>query len=91
MSEADPRERLLSLGLEMREAYAKNKRVMSFDEYFALFAAQPERQARSAAQYIRDVFDFFGTVEVRHPRGTDVRVAVGGRVRGGETIMAMLR
>jgi len=25
------------------------------------------------------------------PRGTDVRVAVGARVRGGETIMAVLR
>jgi serine protein kinase len=73
MSEGDPRERLQSLGHEIREAYAKNKRVMSFDEYFALFAAQPERQARSAAQYIKDVFDHFGTEEVRHPRGVITR------------------
>src|SRR5688500_16898253 len=57
----------------MREAYAKNKRVMSFEEYFALFTAQPERQGRSAAQYVRDVFDHFGTEEVRHPRGTVTR------------------
>ncbi len=67
--EGDPRERLHSLGAELRDAYAKNKRVMSFEEYFALFSAQPERQARSAAQYLRDVFDYFGTEEVRHPRG----------------------
>jgi len=69
----DPRERLQSLGLEIREAYAKNKRVMSFEEYFTLYTAQPERQARSAAQYIRDVFDYFGTEEIRHPRGTLTR------------------
>ncbi len=68
--EPDPRDRLQVLGAEIRDAYAKNKRVMSFEEYFALVAAQPERQARSAAQYLRDVFDHFGTAEVRHPRGT---------------------
>jgi predicted Ser/Thr protein kinase len=73
VTEGDPRERLQSLGQEIREAYAKNKRVMSFDEYFTLFAAQPERQARSAAQYIRDVFDHFGTEEERHPRGLVLR------------------
>lgn len=66
----DPREHLASLGAELREAYTRNKRVMSFEEYFALFSAQPERQARSAAQYIRDVFDHFGTEEIKHPRGT---------------------
>ena len=71
MSEVgDPRERLQSLGLEIREAYAKNKRVMSFEEYFALFAVNPERQARSAAQYIKDVFDYFGSEEIRHPTVT---------------------
>src|SRR5260370_10146652 len=69
----DPRERLHSLGLEIRESYVKNKRVMSFEEYFALFSAQPERQARSAAQYVRDAFDHFGTVEVKHPRGALTR------------------
>jgi len=73
VSDGDSRERLQALGLEMREAYAKNKRVMSFEEYHALFTAQPERQARSAAQYVRDVFDYFGTEEVRHPRGTITR------------------
>lgn len=72
-SEGDPRERLHALGSEIRDAYARNKRVMSFEEYFALFCAGPERQARSAAQYLRDVFDHFGTEEVRHPRGTITR------------------
>ena len=67
------RERLVSLGAEIRDAYAKNKRVMAFDEYFALVVAHPERYARSAAQYLKDVFDHFGADEVHHPRGNVTR------------------
>jgi predicted Ser/Thr protein kinase len=67
------RDRLSSLSSDIQTAYAKNKRVMSFEEYFALFLADPGRQCRSAAQVLRDVFDHFGTREVRHPRGTITR------------------
>src|SRR5438552_17480228 len=35
---------------EMRENFARNRRVMSFGEYFSLFGADPARQVRSAAQ-----------------------------------------
>ncbi len=69
----EPRDHLVSLGTEIRDAYAKNKRVMAFDEYFALALAQPERHARSAPQYLTDVFNHFGTTEVRHPRGLVTR------------------
>jgi len=55
---------------EMRETFARNRRVMSFGEYFSLFGADPARQVRSAAQYLRDVLDHFGTETVRTPRGT---------------------
>jgi serine protein kinase len=58
---------------EMRESFARNRRVMSFGEYFSLFGADPARQVRSAAQYLRDVFDYFGTETVRTPRGTMTR------------------
>src|SRR5262245_11089144 len=71
MSEStDARERLQSLGADIREGYARNRRVMAFDEYFALFCAHPARQARSSAQYLVDVFDHYGVADVRHPRGT---------------------
>jgi predicted Ser/Thr protein kinase len=73
MADFDPRESLTALGAEIRDAYAKNKRVMSFDEYFTLFAQQPERQGRSAAQYLKDVFDHFGTEDKKHPYGTLTR------------------
>ena len=54
---------------ELRESFARNRRVMSFGEYFSLFGADAGRQVRSAAQYVRDVFDHFGTDIVRTPRG----------------------
>jgi predicted Ser/Thr protein kinase len=73
MTEPDARERLQALGAEIRDAYTRNRRVMSFDEYFALVAQQPRQQARSAAQYLLDVFEHYGTTTVRHPRGELVR------------------
>src|SRR4051794_26824934 len=54
---------------EMRESFARNRRVISYGEYFALFGTEARRQVRSAAQYLRDVFDHFGTESVRTPRG----------------------
>jgi predicted Ser/Thr protein kinase len=54
---------------ELRESFARNRRVMSFGEYFSLFGTDAGRQVRSAAQYVRDVFDHFGTEIVRTPRG----------------------
>ena len=40
----DARERLSALGAEIRDGFARNRRVMSFDEYFQLFTQQPLRQ-----------------------------------------------
>ncbi len=64
-----PRERLARLGGEFKESFARNKRVMSFEEFFALLSASPAYYARSAAQYLKDVFDHYGTEDVRTPRG----------------------
>src|SRR3569833_543725 len=58
---------------EMRDSFARNRRVISFSEYVTLFSAEPVRQLRSAAQYLRDVFDHFGTEPVRTPRGPMTR------------------
>jgi predicted Ser/Thr protein kinase len=63
------RRRFASLGGEIRQAYVRNRRVMSFDEYFADVAAAPRRYARSIAQYVCDVFDYYGAEQVRHPQG----------------------
>jgi predicted Ser/Thr protein kinase len=65
----DPKAWLAQTAGELRESFARNRRVMSFGEYFSLFATDAGRQVRSAAQYLRDVFDHFGTEIVRTPRG----------------------
>jgi predicted Ser/Thr protein kinase len=73
MSDDPNLSRLTGIGNDIREGFTKNRRVMSFGEYFQLFCARPQQQIRNAAQYLRDVFDHFGTREVRHPRGTVTR------------------
>src|SRR5438552_3347899 len=72
-AEKEPFERLAQLGGEIRDAYARHKRVMSFDEYYALVADAPQRHARSAPQYLLDALEYFGTEEIHHPRGTVTR------------------
>ncbi len=69
----DARDWLAQATGEMRESFARNRRVISFGEYFALFGAEPARQLRSAAEYVRDVFDHFGSEPVRTPRGPMTR------------------
>ena len=46
---------------------------MSFDEYFAHFASQPASELRTAAQYMRDCIDHYGSVELEQPTGHVVR------------------
>jgi predicted Ser/Thr protein kinase len=78
---------LSRIGQEVRDAYTRNKRVMSFDEFYQLFLQRPDQYARNAAQYLKDVFDHFGTVEVKTPRGPQTRYRLfdvpfdGGRDR----------
>ena len=58
-----------ALAGETLDTYAKSRRVMSFGEYLALFGENPKQQARSAAEYLRDAFDFYGHDTVKSPRG----------------------
>ncbi len=55
------------------DGFKTGKRVLSFDEYLDQFAAHPVRHGRSAPQYVRDMFRFYGTEELERPWGTDVR------------------
>jgi predicted Ser/Thr protein kinase len=69
----DALEALAQIQADVQSAYTRNKRVMSFGEFFALFRKDPRRFSRNAAQYLLDVFDHFGTAEVRTPRGSLTR------------------
>jgi serine protein kinase len=58
---------------DMRDSYSRNRRVMSFSEYLTLFENDMLRQVRSAAQYLRDVFDHYGTTSIQGTRGALTR------------------
>jgi serine protein kinase len=63
------RDELRQLGDDIREDFVQNRRVMSFSEYVELAGTRPYHQLRSAPQYIRDCFDFYGTETLQMPWG----------------------
>ncbi len=69
MAEKSAADELQSIGQDVRDAYSRNRRVLSFDEFYALAQQNPAQYARNAAQYLKDVFDHFGSYEVDTPRG----------------------
>jgi serine protein kinase len=60
---------LENLGDEIRKAFTRNRRVMSFAQYVEVVLAEPRRQLRSAAQYLVDCFDHYGTSMIQYPWG----------------------
>ncbi|MEO8212591.1 MAG: serine protein kinase PrkA [Myxococcales bacterium] len=64
---------LAQTATDVREGFERKRLLMSFAEYFSLFGAAPARHARSAAQYLRDVFDHFGSTTIATPRGAVTR------------------
>lgn len=72
-SDTELRRRLSELVDGVESAYRQSRRVLSFHEYLELFAADPSRNGRNAATYVRDMFDHFGTRPVQRPWGEAVR------------------
>ncbi|MBI5547792.1 MAG: serine protein kinase PrkA [Deltaproteobacteria bacterium] len=56
----------------VKTAFENDRTILSFDEYLELLLARPQTFARNSAQYVRDVFDHFGT---------ETRAGAGGPVR----------
>ena len=85
---------LESISDRVKQAFDDDRTVLSFADWFDLFLEHPQRNLRSAAQYIRDVFDFFGTESRPLPTGPirrfklfDAPWAAGvGRVSGQEQV-----
>jgi predicted Ser/Thr protein kinase len=53
--------------------FARERRVLSFQEYLDLFAQDPVRHSRDASTYLRDAFDHYGREEIERPWGTQER------------------
>lgn len=82
----------------VRRTFADDCTILSFSEYLALVLADPARHLRSAAQYIVDMLDYYGRVELETPVGKTVRYKLfdapfaggEGRVAGQEMVQEQL-
>jgi serine protein kinase len=77
-SDHDPQAlaRIQALAASVSDEFKATRRLLSFDEWFALLSADPTVHARSAAQYVRDAFEHFGTRSVRTPKGQIQRLCL---------------
>ncbi len=67
------RDHLVGLGDGIRGDFERNRRVLSFGQYLELVLATPARQLRSAAQYVVDSFEHYGTSMIDYPWGEQRR------------------
>ncbi|HEY6006425.1 MAG TPA: serine protein kinase PrkA [Anaeromyxobacter sp.] len=65
----DARRWLSTVGSSVKGAFVESRSILSFDEYVQAFVEAPRRQARSAAQYLKDVLDHYGYEERETPVG----------------------
>ncbi len=65
----DARSWLSGVGTGVAGAFVENRSILSFDEYLQSFLEAPRQQARSSAQYVRDMLDHFGSDERETPVG----------------------
>ena len=90
----DPKNFLSGTGALVAGDFKKNRSILSFEEYLALFAQSPKAQARNAAHYLRDAIDHFGSELVPHPSGRIRRFKIfdpppgtkDGRLAGQEEV-----
>jgi predicted Ser/Thr protein kinase len=96
----DARKFLSSVGGGVKAAFADQRSILSYEEFLATFLEAPRRQARNAAQWLRDAIEHFGSAEVPTPVGPVRRYrvfdlpfapeAASQRVAGHEEVQADL-
>jgi predicted Ser/Thr protein kinase len=67
---------LRSLSQDSEQRFRQDRSVLSFADYMGILAAEPGRLSRSAAQYLKDAIDFYGSYEMATPAGPVTRFAV---------------
>ena len=94
----DPKGFLEEVASSVRGRFVEDRSILSFAEYLSEFMAAPRRHARSAAMYLVDVFEHFGTELRRTPVGEFTRYRLfdapyeegRGRVSGQEAVQQAL-
>ncbi|MCA9690263.1 MAG: serine protein kinase PrkA [Myxococcales bacterium] len=61
--------RLEALASAAAREFESTRRVLTFDEWFAMFCEAPRLHARGAAEYLRDAFEHYGRRDVHIPSG----------------------
>ncbi len=84
----DARRFLQDVGSTVSSDFAKNRSLLSFEEYLQLSLSSPKQHARNAAQYLKDAIDSFGTAQVAHPSGPIRRFKVFDATADGEVRVA---
>ncbi len=88
---------LKAVGGEVKTSFEANRTLLTFDEYLQTFLAHPRLHARNAAQYLKDVFDYFGAEPRDTPSGVQKRFRLfdldldgEGRVAGQEEVQGAI-
>ena len=64
---------LQEINKEIQETFEKEQQILSFQQYMNEVQKAPHLHIRSAAQYIKDCFDFYGSYEVETESGPSRR------------------
>jgi serine protein kinase len=91
-------EYLRTLSQNVKKTFKDDRTILTFQEWCQILLEQPARNLRSSAQYLKDVFDYYGTEERSLPQGRvrryklfDAPWAQGdGRVAGQELVQQEL-
>lgn len=94
MSTFDAQAILSALSAEVEKSFSDNLTILTYAEWLELVLADPAKNLRSAAQYIRDVFDHYGRETRDLPQGPVQRFRLfdapwsngDGRVAGQEQV-----
>lgn len=62
-------ELLGAVSTRVQERFAERQQILSFGEFLEQVSRSPRTHVRSAAQYVRDTFDYFGSRTVRGVEG----------------------
>ena len=57
----------------VEEQFKRDRTLLSFAEYLEAVKSKPHTHLRSSAQYLVDLFEHYGTKEIKLPTGTRTR------------------
>lgn len=60
------------LALQIQETFTQNQTIKSFQQFIEDVKKDPRKYTRGSAEYLKDVFDHFGSYQVRDITGHDI-------------------